>query len=254
MSDDQVPPPEPPKPPDLRSVPLPPHPKRNKARLTMGPDDYERLAVSYLTGVRTVRGLAKACGVSQNTAKRAIERGWPRFKWAPLRDRAEVYDRQRAAETAKTANVSPAQADEMGRWVQMRTESMSVGRALRAMAQRLAIKLNQEVDRAVSTRVVQERRYRDVKVGKRVVQRLEVVNVTLPPYLPALAEAASAITRTASAAGAMEAFWAKITAPDHLKGASEGWDKLTPSELDYIVENGGKLPPGVTIEQLRSRA
>lgn len=31
------------------------------------------------------------------------------------------------------------------------------------------------------------------------------------------------------------------------------WDDLTPEQLDYMAKNGGKLPPGVTAEQLRTK-
>lgn len=31
------------------------------------------------------------------------------------------------------------------------------------------------------------------------------------------------------------------------------WEDLTPEQLKYISDNGGKLPPGVTAEQLRTR-
>lgn len=42
-------------------------------------------------------------------------------------------------------------------------------------------------------------------------------------------------------------------APVQVEVKKSSWDDLTPEQLDFMAKNGGKLPPGVTAEQLRTR-
>jgi hypothetical protein len=218
------------------------------------PAKYDRALEAYLHGTRTYNGLARYMGISRGTAKRMIDRGYPLKRMASLKDRAEIYDKQVEAEHAKRAKISPQQLDEMGRWTQMREENLNVGRALRALLSKAANKVNEAVASAVSTRSVVVQKVVQIKGrGGKMIDRVVSEVVQLPPYLPHVVQAMRALGTLASTAGASEAMWAKITVPEHLKGASVGWDKLTEEESAYIIANGGKLPPHVTLEQLRAR-
>jgi hypothetical protein len=245
MSKDPPDEPEDRRPPNLRVV-------GKRAFRPMSVDLYDRLAEMYLHGERTIRGLARQGGVTFKIADRAIKHGWPRMKLAALSARAEVYDRQREHEAVKHA--TPAMQDEMGRWTAMREENLQLGRAIRAVAQRLLLKVNEAVAASTATRMYRRKRVVQVQVGKRTAERQVEEDISLPPYLPHLAGATKELSGLVSQMGAHEAFFAKITVPDHLRGASTGWDKLTDEELDHVIKNAGKLPPGVTIEMLRKRA
>lgn len=56
---------------------------------------YDRMFSAYLANP-SERSVASACGVNRETARRAINEGYPRHGWAPLAERAREIHRQAA--------------------------------------------------------------------------------------------------------------------------------------------------------------
>jgi hypothetical protein len=245
--------------PSLKVVPpakrTPPHGgDRRRKDVAITREKYDRALELYLHGTRSINGLARAMGIVRNTAKRLVDVGYPDKGWPALKDRAQLYDAERERAKQKLGRVSPQQADEMGRWVEMREENRNLARAVRAVGSRAVQRINEAVSRATSDRTIVVSKVVQIKGrGGKLIDRVVQEVVTAPPYLPHVVQAARAVAALVAQMGASEVMFARITVPDHLKGASTGWDKLTKEETDYIIANGGKLPPGITIDQLRQR-
>lgn len=247
---------DPPEPPDLKSVPKPK--QRRHGAITA--EIYERMAQAYLTsGKRSMRGLARACGVSEETASKAITLGWPDRKWPSLRERAELFDRQTKSSKKRAEPMTLEEAQALRAFLEMKVESVNNLRAISGFAQNAILKLSSAVDRATADR--QGIRHEEVVdvygTGKsrREVHRTVIRDVVLPPYLPHVVAASRAVAEVVATAHEALRRW-MITNPGHLDdgaGKRVGIDDLTDEQQAEIIKSG-KLPPGMTWEMLRGKS
>lgn len=240
--DEETPPSGPPK---LRII-------QNKRGAGLTAEQYEILAQTYLTlKRRSSRALAEATGVTKQTALKAISVGWPHRGWAPLSERAKLYDARRAQEEDKRSlPLTPTQVIDVQRFISMRETNLNAAAATRALAGRLMNQVMEASQTATANRQGKRTRVIDVvKRGKVVGQRVVQEDVTLPPYLPHLAQAANDLGRLLFAAGESEKEWARVVPPEGAPDADAGWDRLTDKQLSEVVATG-KLPEGVTHEMI----
>jgi hypothetical protein len=216
---------------------------------------YEAMAQAYLKdGQRSARHVSRVCQIPLDTCRKAINDGWPERRWASLRERAKLHDRQVAEREANQRNVlSPEQVVSAERFFRLREENLQLARALRGLLAQMLQKIGPAIERAVADRHGQRTRVIDVQRGKRVVQQVVKEDAAFPPYLPHLAQALRDLVGVSEIAGKAERTWAGAEAPEGSAPVSMGWEELTPDQLRYIRENEGRLPEGVTIDQLRQR-
>lgn len=257
MSDDA--PPDQPNPPK----------KPRKTRTRFGVVDvqlYERMAAEYLQGRRSLRLLSEATGVSQATAMKAINTGWPERSWPPLRERAVIYDRQMAAATSAAARGVPPPAGgggeqgrpspstvitEAARFIAVRKDNLDLSRALRVVAGQLVVRVQAAVEQATAGR--HGRRAREVVETRRgkEVRRVVWEDVVLPPKLTDLASALRDLAGISSLAGEAESRWSRWAPPEGAEGRA-GWESLSDEELQEAAEKG-VLPDGVSMADMRRR-
>lgn len=254
----------PPDPPEQTGDQTPPGPKLKsiksqpqKRHLTV--EQYNRIVECYLKGgSRTIRSLAAAAGISNDTAARAITHGWPERDWPSLKARAEMYDRQRRE--IEDRPMSKHQAINEALFRLLRSENMNQLLAQRAAGQVMLRKIMQAVDRAVADRhairtwVAQETT--GTGKNKRTTHRVLREDKILPPYLPELAGAAREVCAFLSAAAAEERHWIGLPMPSEAhSGTPTGWglEGATPEDIEYIKKHDGKLPPGKTLEDLMTK-
>lgn len=218
---------------------------------------YEALAHAYLIGgARSVRTLSAAVGVSKQTAMRAISTGWPERNWPSLKERAELIDRQTARGTAPGDKPRVWTTEEIQSrkvYDELKAENISGVRGAHGLARQFVPKIMDALGRATADRIVQRRRVIDVRVGRKVVQRVVVEDVVVPPSLWETAQAARAVVEMIARTSEVLRRWAGSGPGDFLDTPiSSGWNEMTDEQLEH-VRTTGKLPPGFTIEGLRSK-
>lgn len=237
--DDEKPPQEPPK---LRLI-------KNKRGRGLTAEQYEILAQAYLSlSRRSSRSLAEATGVTKQTALKAISQGWPHRGWAPLSERAKLYDAQLAAKTNANAAKTTIEALDEQLHLATRIETFRMMQALRALAMNIATRFNKILDQATCNRNGKRTRVVDEVRGKKIVHRVVQEDVVLPPYLPEIATGVREMNAVVVAAAGLEQRIFTAKAPED--GRKVGGMELTDEQLAYIRENNGKLPEGVTREML----
>lgn len=239
---DESPPEKPREPPKLKLV-------KGKRGQSLTVEQYEKLAEVYMElKPRSARSLARTSGVSFETAAKAVRLGWPHRGWAPLAERAKLYDAQMAAATDRKVAKTTVEALDEQLHLAMRLEQHRMMQGLRALAMAVSARLQGVLDTATCTR--EGTRYRIIQEtrGKKVVERQVRETVVLAPYLPDVASAIREMSSVVVAAASAEQrlFVAKVP-----EGARKiGGTELTDEQITYIRENGGKLPEGVTREML----
>jgi hypothetical protein len=237
--DDERPPQEPPK---LRLI-------KNKRGRGLTAEQYEILAQTYMgLSRRSSRSLAEATGVTKATALKAISVGWPHHGWAPLSERAKLFDAQQSAKRDAKAAKSTTEALDENLHLATRIETFRMMQGLRALAMNVAKRLNDVLDAATCNRRGKRTRVIEEVRGKKIVHRVVQEDVVDPPYLPDVATAIREMSSVVVAAAGTEQRLFVAKAPED--GRKIGGMELTDEQLTFIRENGGKLPPGVTREML----
>lgn len=224
--------------------------KGPRSRNRVSRELYEEMAATYLSGTRSMYELAKKFGLSNKTAKKAVETGWPERNWPSLKSRAELHDR---IKDDSLNNTDPARAKQARDWMQMREEYMNIAFGVRtAIAQGLA-KILPEIKNATAntTRPVRRVHYEEVldaagKVVRRVPRTL-TEDVVVPPsifeVMSTINQMAGALERTGG--GELEQLLAKPPAAPGKKPHNLKWE-----HVEYMAVNGGRMPPGVTLDDL----
>jgi len=212
------------------------------------------MATAYLQGNRFVRGLARAAGVDRKTAYRAINVGYPQHEWPPLLERAKFYDAQhRAADDA----ADPKRAQQARDFVTMRKEWLNIALGVRGMIAKAILVLQRHVDSSTAVVVRPQRQvhYEEVLDGKgRVVRRIPrtlTVDVAQAPSIHAIADSVSQLAGALDKVGGGELGQLNAKPPREAAGERSG-KKLTDEQIQYMAENGGRPPPGVTLEDLKA--
>lgn len=213
------------------------------------------MAQAYLAGgKRSIRALAAACGVSPESASRAISQGWPERRWPSLKERAELYDKQGRPKKAEPLTTEEIQTLKV--FLGVKVESANNLRAISGLAQNMLLKLQTAAERASADRHGTSRRVVvDVVTtgtGKQTVRRETHKTVTedvvLPPYLPHIVQAMKMAAEVIAIAHDGVRRWMQANPGDLDRGSVKS--PLTDVQLQFMVDNDGKLPPGVTREQL----
>ena len=214
-------------------------------------DAYDRLTEIYLHGTRSIRGLATKGGVAYQTARKAIEVGWPAQGWDALAERARLYDKLHAEGQTAT---SPERAKSARDWIKMRDDYIEIAAGVRVgLAKSLRI-LVQNVDLAVATKMAPQRQvhFEEVLDDKgAIVRRIPhtlTVDVMLPPSIHAIADSFSQIASALDRTGGGELEQLMANPPPGATG--KRGHRLTAEQIRYMAENQGKIPPGVTMEDL----
>lgn len=212
---------------------------------------YDQLAEIYLKGRRTEGELVNALGIAYKTAKKAINRGWPEHKWAALKERAALYDRLH--ETASNRE-SPARAKEARDYLAMREEYLRIASSVRsALVGELGIILPAiPGSKAAVMKAMRQVHFVEElddagKVVKRTPKTL-VVDVQVPASVMDLVAATTQIANALDRTGGGEL--EQILAKPPQAGTGRKKHNLTVEQLQFMAENGGRLPPGVRLEDL----
>ncbi len=223
----------------------PPTPRKVKGTrgLHLTAEQYEVLAASYLASTsRSARALARETGVSLDTAIRAINLGWPHKQWAPLKERAKLYDAQKNRTTDQPP-LTAAEIADVRRFIETQGQNLDMMRSFKAIAARLGNRINEAINVSTAERYGKRSRVVQVRQGKKTVERLVTEDVALPPYLPALASALRDLGSLAFGAGDQERKWFKADPPEGEAPIATRWKSMTDEQLDYVAKTG-RLPPG----------
>ncbi len=201
---------------------------------------YQALWLSYRDGVREKRALMRAHSVGWALAHTAVELGWPEEGWPSLRQRAELWDRQReAARVQAIAQADARAAEEAGRaqalsWHAFRPRAAALAVQGQALLEQLSAKLGEAAKAAtfVKYRHVQEL---DPSTGRMVRVSRPYVDGVAVAYAARLWAAAFKET------GHLMAFLTG-QAPD------VPVPELTSDQVEQIRK--GQLPPGLTLEMV----
>lgn len=225
------------------------HGKRKKG--TIAKDQYEAMARWWLNAQqRSARGLARGTGVSLETARRAITRGWPERGWPSLMERAnDADDRDRKI---RDRVMTPEQAMNEAWFLARRAEIMNQLLAHRAVAAAALDKIAQAIGEATARRHAVRTWVEKETVGtgktKRTVSKVLREDITLPPYLPHVLAAQHSLGGSIIEASAEEREWMQLERPTELPSANNetALPGATKEQVQYIIANNGKLPPGVS--------
>lgn len=206
---------------------------------------YTAMWLAYRDGTiaeRNFHNLAQRFGVSTDTVERVVMRGVPSRGWPSFVERMQGHGDTidpvvRDARERAVTEIATTTVDE---WSKAREENLRVVRASKALHARLVQKAMRMIDRAEYVR------YRRVRGpdGK-------MVEVADNPTAFEMADALRVLVACKRELSQEESFW--LGGPTNRVEISDAADKffgLTPDKLAYIIENDGKLPPGVTDEML----
>lgn len=215
-------------------------------------DKYDRMLEAYVRGNRSTKQTARVAGVAPATARKAIFKGWPEKGWPPLRQTGELYDKAAAAN--QSAPADPGRQEEAASWTDVRRQHLRMALQLRATLARAMIMLNEALADSTA-RVMKPRRtvhYEEHldKAGHvvRRIPRTMVEDVEHKPNLLAVVAALGDAGGILRGTGAHEIGMANSRDPIGLE-RKPGWSALTQEQMQYIEETG-RLPPGVTLDQL----
>jgi hypothetical protein len=229
-------------PPKLRVVKAK-KPKRN-GPLTMTRELYELAEDFWLRkSTRAPKDLINwgaTHGLTKKVVQRLIYRGYEKQGWAPLRDRARLYDAQQDSNRRRAdAEQARHEADEMAR---AKRDNVLVVRNLRALGMQVASRINNIIH--AWPEVAAGAQLTDAEVRRK--------GLALQPAATAL----RAIATSLRDLSASEMTWIKETAPDK----DEAGLDVTRQLLGITAEQWGdfartgKLPPGLAPEALREMA
>lgn len=199
---------------------------------------YDKAAEIYLKGDRSYSSVARGISISPVTAKRIIEQGYPAKGWPPLKERATLWDRQKVeAESQAHAKHTLNLLDQRER---SRQERHAILRFAKAGFSNLIRVWQTETNSATSLHKIA------TETGKTAIS-LNALALTGERLM-------NAFTRFAE----MEEKDLNLMAesPDDaaqgglssLAGVSAEALGITAEQLDFIVNNGGKLPQGLAPE------
>lgn len=236
------------------------------------PEKHEAMWQAYLKGERTIGGLARAGGCSRETANKAMTKGWADHRqWPPFRERIKLYERQTEKAEMERKRVEEAAVTEKFR-EQVDPVFQARKRNL-AMAERVSALLLTNFEKvAQNTGPATMIRYRRALEVQKDAQGNPMRNAdgTLADailvekaYIP-LEKVTAALRANANAlrdVATLERVWLKLGREDDSGLGKDGGAgdenappeaPITAEQLEWMdrPENHGKLPPGVSDQQL----
>lgn len=265
MSSDDKPPLYPSNIADPTPIAVPQHPPSHKVQQTVGKrkkltgnpkfkgngkrvdaELYEAIWEAWRDGNRSISRLAGMYQMSWSTIKKLVtkghyDRGFPAFV-----ERLKVWEA--AAASAKVATKDDTAKRKAEEWDKATTEHLKLTNATRyglAHLIRKAVEATQKVE-FTKTR---KRRVIDSNGNATTIDE------EVPISAVTMAEVWRTISTSVETVSRIESFWrgGPTSKSEVLNGALtaiKAFQNLTPEELNYIIESGGDLPPGVTHEDL----
>lgn len=229
----------------------PPRPSRAPGDIITA-QTYEAMWEVYRDGQRTKRELQRVFNVSEPTARRAIEHGWPDRGFQALRTRAREHDMQRAEAERQAALDKHKEATDA--WYRAgkqfnRVADNAVTFCILAMQQISQLVVQQGPNGPQLRRLTKWVRRREVVMeGERRVTRYYDEEVPLTTAEAVKLEAS--VLKSAAMASAFKKLWPVTTDEEKaISGPPQGLAALTLEEMDHIIETG-QLPPGKTAEDV----
>ncbi len=206
-------------PPKLHLVPRKPGKKMTVA-------EWGVLQKLYIQGDRSPTGLARATGFSIDQIEKAVHEGFTRPKLPPLKIQAEAHDKARDEAAVGLAN---RQAEQ---------EANDFGRIKRAQIRAGDFMLNNGLALAVIGRRLTH------DAGGNILPNVPADNARLAGELFSRAQ------HIVKGSGDISMRWVMGAAPEDVgeKDQLAHMTKLTEEQCAHMVENPGRLPPGITPE------
>ena len=214
---------------------------------------YEQMWEVYRDGLRTHVELKRHFGINIQTARRAIEAGWPDRGLLPLRERALEHDRLKVEAERKVAQDKFKEATDA--WYKAgkqfnRVADNAMGFTIAALQAVQNLAMTRDAAGRVALRpLTRWVRKRDVQMveGRRVVR---IYDEEVPLTVQEGIKVNEQLLRGAALASSFKRMWPLTTDEERAKeGPPEGLAALTVEQLTYIVEHG-QLPDGVSSEDV----
>lgn len=218
------------------------NPVNKKHGKRMSPALYESLWEAWRDGQRNKSELCRMFQLSWDTLDRVVNGGYPGMP--ALKERLIIYeaDKTRLAQEADIAAMTLANQE----YVKARKINLEMINGVKASLVHLVRKAVPAAQVALFSRV-KRMRSKDGTTW---------VDVDVPANAFEVADALKTITGALRELGVHESLW--MGGPTERTAEGEGTAKpltsLTDEQLDYVLQNGGALPPGVTDEMLFGRA
>lgn len=211
-----------------------PHQKQGR-RITL--PAYEAMWALYRDGIRNIAEIARRVNYHRSTVQHTIDLGYPQLQLKPLKLRliefeGDIKQRKDKIAVENAFNVVAAVQ-------KMRQESMQLSSATRGGLARLLKKLLEQVETATFEKV---RRVKDDEGNW--------ITVRLPANAHEMAETLEKMATSLQILCEHDMKW--IDDDDLRKqiiGVVRKVGTITEDQLNYIVEHGGDLPPGMSPEQ-----
>lgn len=206
-------------------------------------ETYEHCADVYMKGDRTATSISRTCGVAMGTANRLVHHGYPLKSWKSLKERAAAWDKIQEDEERKAANHQARSI--LDRKFQARTERITTLKLFKTGLSALTKKWN---ERAQLARFDLEDEMTEVKLGEGPPIMVDgnkhiLAGARLATTLSQYAELEEKELGLSTADEEPKADGTPVIPPFSLSS-------LTPAELDYVIANGGALPPTAVEERI----
>jgi hypothetical protein len=237
---------------------------------------YERMLEAYVHGIRSQGEVMRAVGCSRDTAKKAIEVGWPKHGWRPLRDVASEYDAVDAAARGSSGGIGaggpgdprpggggggdgddPTRSPDAVTFSAFQRQHMTIALAIRSVVAMAIVKAREAVAAATATtikpmrKVVMEEHLDSTGAVFKRSPRTVIEDVVVSPNLISLASALNELASALARTGMHEIKIADADTPRSMREQEQGgFGSLTNEQIDFIAKNNGRLPPGVTLDML----
>lgn len=212
---------------------------------------YDRLWEVYRDGLRSGAELVSKVGVSRDTARKAIERGWPEKGWHSLKQRAREHDQLKVDAERQAALDKHKEATDAWYRAGKRFNSVAdnaVTFCILALQQISQLATERDANGNLRLRPLTKhvrRRTRDAD-GKAHYWDEEV-----PLTTQEAVKLQQPVLKAAAAASMFKRVWPVTT--DEQKASSvgppQGLAALDQEQLNYIIEHR-QLPPGVSAEDI----
>lgn len=202
---------------------------------------YDAMWESWRDGDRKVSTLARVFSVSIQTSDRIVKRGLPAHGWPSLLDRAKAWDAARLQ--ADSLAAAAAFQDVRSAWDIAKSDNLKLAQFSKGA---LAQAMKKAMEAVASMKFVKYRRFLDRSLTPAVWTTVET-----PMNGLEISEALRTIANAIKEIGAFEAYWlgGQPTPDGGITNPFQGWNKLTPDQINYIAATG-QLPPGVTDDML----
>jgi|HubBroStandDraft_2_1064218.scaffolds.fasta_scaffold147702_2 hypothetical protein len=211
---------------------------------------YEAMWSVYRDGIRSAGELMTKCSVSRETARKAINLGWPDRGFMPLKQRAREHDQMRVEAERKVA--LDKHKENTDAWYRAgkqfnRVADNAVNFSILAMQQISQLATERDANGNLRLRALTKfvRRRDRGPDGK-----MRYWDEEVPLSIAEAVKLGDPVLKVAAAASMFKRLWPQTTDEQKASvGPPQGLAAMTLEQLDYIIEHR-QLPPGVTAEDV----